>query len=56
MSVGVDNDGGYSLLGVKCHFEKIIIQIFTHPYHQPPEPPTFEWLNREFGQFLGLIK
>ena len=41
---------------VKSHFPKITIQKFTHPYHQPPEPPTFEWLNREFGQFLEMIK
>lgn len=40
---------------VRSHFERITIQQFTHPYHQPPEPPTFEWLNREFGQFLGMI-
>ena len=41
---------------VKKHFHKIAIQKFTHPYHQPPEPPTFEWLNREFGRFLGVIE
>lgn len=40
---------------VKRHFQSIVVQQFTHPYHQPPEPPTFEWLNREFGQFLGMI-
>ncbi|MDX1378649.1 MAG: hypothetical protein R3307_07355, partial [Anaerolineales bacterium] len=37
------------------HFQQIKIQQFTHPYHQPPEPPTFEWLNRKFGQFLDQI-
>ena len=37
------------------HFQHITIQKFSHPYHQPPEPPTFEWLNREFGQFLDVI-
>lgn len=41
---------------VRQHFETITIQKFTHPYHQPPEPPTFEWLNREFGQFLERIE
>lgn len=41
---------------VRSHFERITIQQFTHPYHQPPEPPTFEWLNREFGQFLERIE
>jgi pimeloyl-ACP methyl ester carboxylesterase len=40
---------------VQRHFQEIMIQKFTHPYHQPPEPPTFEWLNREFGQFLDFI-
>ena len=40
---------------VKRHFGKFTIQKFTHPYHQPPEPPIFEWLNREFGQFLDFI-
>ena len=37
------------------HFEQITIQKFTHPYHQPPEPPTFEWLASKFGHFLDLI-
>jgi pimeloyl-ACP methyl ester carboxylesterase len=37
------------------HFEHVKIQRFTHPYHQPPEPPTFEWLVTEFGHFLDLI-
>jgi len=41
---------------VKRHFQQLTIQKFTHPYHQPPEPPTFEWLNREFGQFLKVIE
>ena len=40
---------------VRGHFEHIAIQKFMHPYHQPPEPPTFEWLVSEFGQFLDLI-
>lgn len=41
---------------VRKYFQQITVQQFTHPYHQPPEPPTFEWLNREFGQFLEKIK
>ncbi len=40
---------------VRQHFQQITIQKFTHPYHQPPKPPTFEWLNSEFGQFLDMI-
>jgi pimeloyl-ACP methyl ester carboxylesterase len=41
---------------VRQHFDQLTIQRFSHPYHQPPEPPTFEWLNREFSQFLDTIK
>lgn len=40
---------------VREHFPEIKIQQFTHPYHQPPKPPTFEWLVQEFGQFLDLL-
>jgi len=41
---------------MRQHFEQIKVQKFTHPYHQPPEPPTFEWLVREFGRFLDVIE
>jgi hypothetical protein len=41
---------------VRSHFLNLTIQTFTHPYHQPPEPPTFEWLKREFGPFLERIE
>ncbi|MBC8333715.1 MAG: alpha/beta hydrolase [Anaerolineales bacterium] len=40
---------------VRRNFNNITIQKFTHPYHQPPEPPTFEWLVKEFGRFLDMI-
>ena len=40
---------------VRDHFPHITIQKFTHPYHQPPKPPTFEWLVQEFGQFLEIL-
>ncbi|MEP7137148.1 MAG: alpha/beta hydrolase [Chloroflexota bacterium] len=40
---------------VRRNFQNITIQKFTHPYHQPPKPPTFEWLNGEFGPFLDMI-
>jgi len=40
---------------VRNYFPTLTIQQFTHPYHQPPVPPTFEWLNREFGRFLEKI-
>jgi pimeloyl-ACP methyl ester carboxylesterase len=41
---------------VRGHFEQITVQTFTHPYHQPPEPPTFKGLNQEFGQLLDVIE
>ena len=57
MSVNDDIlDYGLTEQIVRRHFQKLTIQKFTHPYHQPPEPPTFEWLNREFSQFLERIK
>jgi len=40
---------------VRRHFKKITVQSFTHPYHQPPEAPTFEWLASKFGHFLDVI-
>jgi hypothetical protein len=40
---------------VRDHFPRITIQKFTHPYHQPPKPPTFEWLVQEFGPFLEIL-
>jgi len=40
---------------VRRNFKSITIQKFTHPYHQPPDPPTFEWLVKEFGRFLDMI-
>ena len=41
---------------VRQNFEALTIQKFYHPYHQPPEPPTYAWLVEEFGQFLAMIK
>ena len=40
---------------VKEHFGDLTTRAFTLPYHQPPEPPTFDWLNQEFGTFLQLV-
>lgn len=40
---------------IRGHFEQITVQRFTHPYHQPPEPPTFEWLVTKFDHFLDVI-
>jgi len=57
MSVNDDLiDYGLTEESVKQHFSDLKIQKFYHPYHQPPEPPTFEWLWREFGEFLDLLK
>jgi pimeloyl-ACP methyl ester carboxylesterase len=40
---------------VRDHFVDLTVQAFSTPYHQPPEPPTFEWLINEFAQFLDLL-
>jgi pimeloyl-ACP methyl ester carboxylesterase len=40
---------------VRQLFSDLMIQTFKLPYHQPPEPPTFEWMVKEFGHFLDLL-
>jgi pimeloyl-ACP methyl ester carboxylesterase len=40
---------------VRDHFEQITIQKLYLPYHQPPEPPTFEWLVNEYKPLLKLL-
>jgi hypothetical protein len=45
-------DYDITLKMIQKNFVNLTIQTFTLPYHQPPDPPTFEWLNREFGQLL----
>jgi hypothetical protein len=40
---------------VRDFFPRLTIQKFTHPYHQPPKPPTFEWLVQEFGSLLDTL-
>jgi pimeloyl-ACP methyl ester carboxylesterase len=37
---------------VRSHFDNLSVHTFTLPYHQPPEPPSFAWLNQEFGSIL----
>ncbi len=37
---------------VRGLFTDITIRKLYFPYHQPPHPPTFEWLVSEFGEFL----
>ena len=37
------------------YFEKVLTERLTVPYHQPPELPTFDELNRDYGQFLNLL-
>ena len=39
---------------VREHFDDLTVQTFYQSYHQPPEPPTFEWLVQEFGEFLDI--
>lgn len=41
---------------VRQHFTNLTVQQLTLPYHQPPDPPTFDWLLREFGGFLEQLK
>ena len=40
---------------IQEHFSQLKIQKFYHPYHQPPHPPTFEWLVEQFYPFMDLI-
>jgi pimeloyl-ACP methyl ester carboxylesterase len=40
---------------VRNLFSNLTIRSFTHPYHQPPHPPTFEWLVQDFGPFLDIL-
>jgi pimeloyl-ACP methyl ester carboxylesterase len=40
---------------VREMFPNLTIQKFTHPYHQPPQPPTFEWLTQDFGHLLDML-
>lgn len=40
---------------VQQQFRNIKIQQFYHPYHQPPQQPTFEWFVQEFYPFLDVI-
>ena len=40
---------------VRESFPQLKIQQFDYPYHQPPDPPTFEWLVDRFYPFLELL-
>lgn len=40
---------------VRNMFPRLTIQRFSHPYHQPPHPPTFEWLIQDFGHLLEMV-
>ena len=35
---------------VQLHFTEVHSVKLFYPYHQPPEPFTFEQLNRDFGE------
>ena len=37
-------------------FKSLTVQEFYYPYHQPPEPPTFESLVADYQQFLDKIE
>ena len=40
---------------VRRQFSNLTMEKFYLPYHQPPHPPTFEWLLEEFGSFLDRM-
>ena len=40
---------------VEESFKNLKTQTFSHPYHQPPDPPTFQWLVDNFYPFLRLL-
>jgi pimeloyl-ACP methyl ester carboxylesterase len=40
---------------VRGLFSNLTMRKFYLPYHQPPHPPTFEWLVEEFGSFLETM-
>ena len=40
---------------VREMFPNLVMQQFTHPYHQPPHAPTFEWFTNDFGHLLHLL-
>ncbi len=41
---------------VQKYFRNLTMQKFYHPYHQPPEPPSFEWLVNGFDEFLSILE
>jgi pimeloyl-ACP methyl ester carboxylesterase len=41
---------------VRDHFPDLTMRQFTLPYHQPPRPPTFEWLLQEFEPLLEILE
>jgi hypothetical protein len=40
---------------VEAAFRDVWVESNDHPYHQPPQPFTFEGLNRDYKPFLDLI-
>ena len=40
---------------ILANFNQVKIQKFYYPYHQPPDPPTFQWLVDGFYPFLEMI-
>jgi pimeloyl-ACP methyl ester carboxylesterase len=37
---------------IRAKFTNVWVESYDHPYHQPPEPFTFEGLNRDYGGLL----
>ena len=41
---------------IEDRFEQVAVEKFYFPYHQPKTLPTFDELNRDYGQFLSMIE
>ncbi|MCW5879051.1 MAG: alpha/beta hydrolase [Anaerolineales bacterium] len=41
-----------TLAAAQAAFAHLEVQRFDFPYHQPPQPPTFAEMNREYGDLL----
>ena len=41
---------------MRDHFPNLTMRQFGLPYHQPPKPPTFEWLLEQFGPLLEMVE
>jgi pimeloyl-ACP methyl ester carboxylesterase len=41
---------------LKQNFKQVHVQTFDTPYHQPPQPLTFEGLVQDYGHMLGQLQ